>query len=226
MITTIFDSFSQNMRILYSFNIKYKNQSIFMKFLGILLFFNKEFMSKYITTIGNTIYFPNEEFVQNNPEPAICILAHELMHIRQAEKYGKIIFSILYLFPQCLALLALLAPVSLWFLVFLICLAPLPAPWRTKFEREGYTMSLFMFYEQLKINQTTPDKIRASLLEHSQKINNLYFKGSAYWFMWPFGIIFENNIIDIMNGVIESNDAMYKCVRQAYLNALSNTHEY
>ena len=42
--------------------VEFKDESKFMKFLGVLLFFNKEFMSNYSTTIGNTVYFPSRHF--------------------------------------------------------------------------------------------------------------------------------------------------------------------
>ncbi|MCK9567833.1 DUF4157 domain-containing protein [Candidatus Pacearchaeota archaeon] len=221
----IFNTFENEMHKHYSFDIKYKNKSLFMKLLGFLLFFNKGFMTKYITTIGSTIYFTSEDFVNSQNQSAISVLAHELVHIQQAKRYGKVLFSILYLFPQCLAVFALLAPISLWFLLFLLCLAPLPAPWRTKFEVGGYTMSLFVLNEQLIFFQNSPDKIYEILCEESDKINRIYFVGPSYWFMWPFGVSYQlqNNIVDILDGVIGGKDEIYDCVRQSYLNAVSST---
>jgi hypothetical protein len=218
-----FYNFTQQMHTKYTFAIKYKNASLFMKILGFLLFFNKGFMTKYITTIGSNIYFPNEEFISSKNQSAISVLAHELVHIQQAKKYGSILFSILYLFPQCLVVFSLLAPISLWFLLFLICILPLPAPWRMKFEVGGYTMSLFVLNEQLIFFQNQPAQIYERLYKESDKINSAYFVGSAYWFMWPFGVSnqLQNSIVDIRDGVMEGKDEIYSCVKQSYLNTIS-----
>jgi len=227
MSNSAFSAFEQSMHSKYAFTIKYKNKSLFMKLLGLLLFFNKGFMTRYITTIGSTIYFPSEEFVKSKDQSAISVLAHELIHIQQAKAYGTILFSLLYLFPQCLALLAFLAPISLWFLLFLLCLAPLPAPWRMKFEVGGYTMSLYMLNTQLKFFQNPQDKIYEILHSEADRISRNYFVGPAYWFMWPFGVSakLRNNIEDIRDGVIGGKDEIYGCVRQSYLNAVSSTSQ-
>ncbi len=211
-----FDIFKNKMLQYSNFNIKYKNESLFMKFISVLLFFNKDFMTKYITTIGKTIYFPSEEFVVTNPRTSINILAHELVHVTQAEKYGSVIFGLLYLFPQCLALLTLLVPFSLWFLCFLIFLLPFPAPWRAYFEIGGYTMSLFVMNLRLQLNNSSPDYIAEALKTEASNIDRKHFKGSAYWFMWPFGVMNKLRIKDIQDGVISKEDEIYNCVRQAY----------
>ena len=221
-----FNTFAQNMKRYYVFDIKYKDKSFFMKLLGFLLFFNKNFMTSYITTIGNTIYFPNEGYIKNNERSAIGILAHEIVHVEQSEKYGRILFSLMYLFPQCFALLALGAVFAtlwlpmLWCLVFLVFLAPIPAPWRTKFEIDGYTMSLFMINVDLIHRGYTVENIEKELLERSILIDSMHFKGPNYWFMWPFGVrkVFEKKINDICNGVISDTNEIYGRASRSYLN--------
>lgn len=218
----VFKEFESEMHKHYNFDIKYKNQSLFMKFLGTLLFFNKGFMTTFITTIGSTIYFPDEEFILKDEFGSCQILAHELVHVKQANKYSKILFSFLYLFPQCLVFLALLAPISLWFLLFLVCILPIPAPFRTAFEIGGYTMSLFVSYLCGKYVRKISDADLHSYLEASAEyIDKTYFKGPAYWFMWPFGTNLSNKITDIENDVISGTDEIYNCVRQSYLNSVS-----
>ena len=223
MSNRAFEAFEKSMHDKYSFTIKYKDKSLFMKLLGLLLFFNKGFMTKYITTIGSTIYFPNKEFVTSKDQASISILAHELVHIQQAKAYGTVLFSLLYLFPQCLAIFSLLAPFSLWFLLCLVFLAPLPAPWRANFELGGYTMSLYMLNVQLKFFQNPPEKIYEFLNTEADRMSRTYFMGPSYWFMWPFGVgdKLRNSIEDIIAGVIGSKDEIYGCVRQSYLNAVS-----
>ena len=120
-----------------------KDDSAFMKLLGGIMFFNPSFMTSFVTTIGPTTYAPAKDIAANRWE----VIAHEGVHARDSERMGSAAFKLLYLFPQCLAsfaALALLAPLSHWFLlalVFLVCLAPLPAPGRVWAERRGYLMS-------------------------------------------------------------------------------------
>jgi hypothetical protein len=181
-------------------------------------------MTNFVSTIGSTIYFPSKDFVKNNDQSSIILLAHELVHVKQANKYGKILFGLLYLFPQCLVILALLAPFSIWFLLFLVCAAPLPAPFRTYFEIDAYAMSLFVSNSQLKFLKNQPSKIAELLSADATKIDTKYFKSSAYWFMWPLGVSgkLENKIKDIQDDVISGTDAIYDCVRQSYLSATSS----
>jgi hypothetical protein len=222
-----FSDFESNMHMFYSFTVKYKNQSLLMKIIGALLFFNKDFMTKFVTTIGNTIYFPNEEYITNNDQGAIGVLAHELVHVCQANKYSNILFGFMYLFPQCLVLLSLLAVfghVFLWFLLFLAFLVPIPAPWRKNFEVSGYTMSLFVLYLQLRFFKNSDADIARKLCAEAIRIDDAFFKGSAYLFMWPFGVIgeFENKIKDIQAGVISDTDEIYGCVKKSYMNAVAS----
>jgi hypothetical protein len=225
-----FAKFEQNLKRYYVFNIKYKNESWFMKFLAIFVrVFNKNFMTSYVSTIGNTIYFPSKKYIEKNEYAAMAVLAHEIVHVQQSEKYGSLLMGLAYLFPQCLALLSIGAVFAflwlpmLWCLLFLLFLAPLPAPWRKKFELEGYTMSLFM--TDLIMNQLgyTDQSIMTEMSVQAVRINKNQFKGSGYWFMWPFGVEDElvKKIEDIRKGVIEDTSEAYARVRRAYANAVS-----
>lgn len=129
--------------------IEYKTESKLMKFLGFLLFFNKKFMTNFVTTIGNTIYFPDRG---ESSRIMNIIIAHELMHIMdraEANKKFPFLFELKYLFPQVLGLgmaPALLFPLSPWFALFLvfgIFLMPWNAKWRTLYEARGYATTLF-----------------------------------------------------------------------------------
>jgi hypothetical protein len=123
--------------------INYKNESVFMKILGLILFFNKEFMTGYTTVIGKTIYFPSRDWLERSYCRAGKIAAHEFVHMHEVN-------SFLYLFPQILALFSvfsLFSVVSSWFLfslLFLVFLIPWPAYWRTRYELNGYAMNLFL----------------------------------------------------------------------------------
>lgn len=152
-----------------------KQDSWLMRVLGKLLFFNKRFMTDYYTTVGSTIYTPVGE---DNVSDAV--LAHEYVHVYDARKLSLPLFSFLYTFPQCLALLSLgaLAAIwwlpALWFLTALVFLAPIPAPFRAWFEIRGYRMSLLVM--------TEGGPPAEWMLDWASK----YFVGSDYYWMWPF----------------------------------------
>ena len=162
--------------------VKYKTESSFMKLIGKILFFNSTFMTSYTTTIGSTIYFPNREFVNNKEVSSSIIFLHELVHIHDAKKISKPLFTFLYLFPQILALLFFPMLFVSWklALLFLICAAPLPAYFRMKFEKRAYLVSLYVTDKLSKKYNFTAnlDVQKVHLLEQ--------FSTSAYYYMWVF----------------------------------------
>jgi hypothetical protein len=135
-----------------SFEIRYKDESWFMKILGYAMWlFNRQFMTRFTTTIGTKVYFPSRAAVEANPRSYWKTLAHEYVHILDSEKQ-KFWFTVSYLLPQLMGVVALLAfgafvwPKLLWALVALVFFAPWPSPWRSKWELRGYTMSLAVNY--------------------------------------------------------------------------------
>lgn len=134
-----------------SFSVRPKGESALMGFIGAILFFNPSFMTNYTTTLGSTVYFPDNYAPSDD---AARTLAHEGWHVHQAKHIGRIRFSLAYMFPQILAPLALLAVFAIWWtpallaLVFLAALAPLPAPWRAKYEREAYLVTAVLDAEK------------------------------------------------------------------------------
>ncbi len=75
-----------------------------MKFFGALLLpFNREFMTGYVTTLKWTVYFPSEKSIQNNPENAVETLMHEFIHLWDRKQKG-VWFSVEYLSPQIWAI--------------------------------------------------------------------------------------------------------------------------
>jgi hypothetical protein len=159
----------------YSISVKFKDKSLLMKALGKLLFFNPNFMKSYITTLGNTIYFPTEEWLKNNRDSAAASMAHELVHVSDSKEIGLVIFSYTYLFPQVISLLSLFAlgGSSLLWLLFLVFLVPIPSPLRTYWELRGYAMSDAVRYK------TTGNFLPNEFIEKQ-------FLTSAYFWMWPF----------------------------------------
>ena len=192
-------------------NIKYKNESLFMKILSFLLFFNKKFMTEYTTTINSTIYFPSKDFVNKNYITSATIFLHELVHVLDARSYNFIIFSFLYLSPQILAILFLpLLFLNVWIsLVFLLFLLPIPSFFRMKFEKRAYLVSLYALH-QLIINKKVRDN-----LESSKDFYLHQFKSSNYYFMWPFKSLdatFEKSLNDIKANKRPYEDSIFDII--------------
>ena len=147
-----------------------KELSRLHRFIAFILFFNKSYLNRYWTTIGYEMAYPSN--------PVWHVVFHEGVHVRQAEKYTRIGFGFLYLFPQTLAALVVLAPIlSWWWLLALLFLAPLPAPFRMLFELEAYQMSVSI--HQWRNGSTS--KMKRYI---DQIVSN--FTGPGYWFMWPW----------------------------------------
>lgn len=162
-----------------SLQIKYKDQSTFMKILGGILFFNPTFMTTYTTTLGDTVYAPSEQFVTNNQQDFSSILVHECTHMYDNKRLN-FLFTLGYMFPQILSPFSLLLLFVLtWKIVlpiFLLLLLPLPAPWRTYFEQRAYFVGMYA---------------RKQIFGSDPIIDGVYyskfFKNGSYYWMWPFG---------------------------------------
>lgn len=164
------------------FEIRFKNESMWMKLLNVFAqIFNKDFMTKYTTTTGSTVYFPSEEALLRGQAMYAETLAHELVHMVERKKEGAVPNFLRYAFPQILAALAVFALFAFWSpwfllaLVFLLALAPLPAPGRREIELNGYTMSLAVLFW-----------VRGTIPDEAFEFYGKQFTTSAYYFMWPF----------------------------------------
>lgn len=161
-----------------SFEVKEKQKSFFMKFLNVFVWlFNREFMTRFTTTIGNTVYFPEGKSVQSKWRT----LAHEWWHMRRGKEMGQLWHGFVYMLPQSLVLLALLSILAfwfswaLWFLVALVFLLPIPAYFRYLEEFDAYLISLATTYWRYG---HIPDEYVESVAKN--------FYGPNYYFMWPF----------------------------------------
>jgi len=165
------------------FNVKFKDESTFMKVLGKIMFFNKDFMTKYITTIGTTVYFPTRKSYEENPVSTFFTLAHEYVHAWDYIQ-DKVGFILKFLFPQILAKFAIftiLAFFSPWFLLFLLpllFLAPIPSPPRKNIEMRGYGMTLKVWKWYYKMDTEFMKELAAKL--------SVAFTSSAYYYMYPY----------------------------------------
>ncbi len=188
-----------------SLQIKFKDQSGFMKFLSVLLFFNKGFMTDYTTTIGSTVYFPNESFTQSHTTSASIILMHELVHIHDEQKWSRFLFSFLYLTPQILLLLCLPLLLVNWYIalpLLLLFASPLPSWFRMYFEKRAYLTSLYV------LNALSKKQGFPALLSTQEDIWLKQFKSSSYYFMWPFNNL--KNEFDVAVTKIQAGQRPYE----------------
>ena len=72
-----------------------KRNSFLMKCLSKLLFFNKEFMTRYITVIGAKVYVPQMPWKPNAPYTACEVMAHEWVHMKDGKAFGPLFKFIL-----------------------------------------------------------------------------------------------------------------------------------
>lgn len=175
----------------YKIDLQCKDDSRLMKFLNFFVrIFNKNFMTKYVTTVGNKIYFPSLEYMYEDEARAIRLICHELQHILDKEridkKYVTGTFNFAYLFPQILAicslgvLLAFIWPVCLWYLCFLVFLLPFPAKDRINFEVKAYAVSLYCLqlkyeYEGKKFDH----ELHSSVIALNLVGPNYYYAGRS-----------------------------------------------
>jgi len=193
-----------------NFEIRFKDASRWMKFLNFFAqIFNKDFMTRYITTTGPHVYFPSKEYLVAGQDGLVGVLAHELVHMKDRARMGDTRYFLQYAFPQILAVLAVFSIFAIWspwfllFLGFLLALAPLPAPGRRDIELDGYTMSMSVSYWQTK-------NITDAEIEWYAK----QFSGAAYYFMWPLHgrivNIFQVRALSIRTGEVLQNPTFKK----------------
>jgi len=181
------ETVSQIAKSVPGFEIRYKDESWSSKVIAVLVWiFNREYMTRFTTTRYPRVYFPSREYVEASPMTATKILMHEFVHLWDRKQMGWW-FSIGYMLPQALALVFIVGAITCaiwqpWWVAVIsaacgvLCLLPLPAYWRMKFEMRGYTMNMLVnFYRYGFVRESTVEWITKQ------------FTGSAYYFMWPCG---------------------------------------
>jgi len=166
------------------FERKAKADSALMRALAVFLGWigMKTFMEEFSTTMGFTAYLIADHM--NN----ISVILHEGLHAYQCKKYTRPGQGFLYMLPQLVGIVALLASLTLlvfsltgftwswWPLAFLLLFAaPLPAYWRMKFEFNAYCVSMAVRYW---CGGTVDDAYIGRLCDR--------FTNGSYYFMWPF----------------------------------------
>jgi len=174
------------------FTIKRKSESLLMRLLSFVLFFNKGFMKKYVTTIYPTIYVPDWwGFQKSRQELELEILSHEYVHLYDRKRLG-VLFNLIYLSPQVFSVLAIGAFWNLSWLWFLLCLLPWPSPGRTWLEFRGYRANFaFVYWKLLKENPESREKYYTFLENCDITLVIKQFTGSNYYFMFPFRTFLE-----------------------------------
>ena len=148
-----------------TFKIIRKRDNFLMQAINVLLHvftfgYMDEFLTRFVTTIGNTIYVPDYWYDQENYTDAdkCLVLRHERIHMRQRRKYEPLWYTLLYV----------LLPFPMFFAYF-----------RMKFEKEAYEETfrarLDYFPETHYLNENF----------YKQKVIR-YFTSAEYCWMWPF----------------------------------------
>lgn len=138
------------------FIIRRKSHSTFMKVLALLLFFNKAFMTSYVTTIGRWMWTP-ENWDNWDDETKERILRHEAVHLCQQRRLTFPLYALLYL------------------------LLPLPlglAWFRARLEWEAYSETIRSLAESKGLAYVQDVTTRGVFIS--------YFTSGAYGWMWPF----------------------------------------
>lgn len=169
-----FEYLVEEFQKLIPFKIRFKDESELMQVMGIFAtVYSPEFLSRYTTVLGNKVYFPDRTYLQMEDERASRILAHEVVHLLDAERITWPLFYLTYLFPQIFALGVFSFPwIGAWSLLFLLFLLPIPSPIRLLIETRAYAIDVL----------TAPIDQQDRVLEHAVECCNSW----GYFKMWPF----------------------------------------
>lgn len=116
----------------------------------------RDFLTRYVTTIGRTIYVP-AGWERRSPESRYITLRHEAVHLRQFRRYGFVLMAALYLLP----------------------FFPLGLAWgRARLEWEGYAETIRATCEVHGLEAARDPRLHAYVVRQ--------FTGPAYGWMWPF----------------------------------------
>lgn len=121
----------------------------------------REFMTRYHTVIGNTLYVPDAWDATPDVSKVIT-LRHERVHLRQRRRYGDVAMTFLYLVP--------FFPLGL-------------AYGRARIEWEAYTETLRATAELRGLDAARSPEMKRYLVEQ--------FTSGAYGWMWPFPRVVE-----------------------------------
>lgn len=158
------------------FKVVPKSESALMKLInGLLLAISfgqiRGFMTSYATTLGTTVYVPAGWDGQSEGSKVI-LLRHERVHMRQARRLTRPLFSILYLLFFLPAGLA-------WF--------------RARFEMEAYEETIRATFEAYGPQAVRDKAFQARIARQ--------FTGPAYLWMFPFPKTVDRWILEAVERV-------------------------
>lgn len=134
-----------------------------------------DFLSRYTTTIGYTIY-AGDAFFDASAQQQASILRHEAVHMRQRRRLGQLRFSLIYLF---------------W---------PFPvlfAKGRRDLEMEAYEETLKAYFEYYDEFIAIDTGVRARIIGE--------FLGAGYLWMWPWREDIEDWYAAVIQRLLEEN---------------------
>lgn len=131
----------------------------------------RQFMTSFTTTVGTTVYV-TDGWKDSTDESKKILLRHERVHMRQARRLTRPLFSFLYLFVFLPGGLA-------WF--------------RAKFEKEAYEESFRAAYEYYGREHVFSKEFRDHVAKN--------FTGPAYLYMWPFPKTVDKWVLDAVERV-------------------------
>ena len=189
-----FEQFAEELQQLTPYRIRFKDEAWEMQLLNLLvMWFCPEFLTRYTTVIGRTIYFPNRLYVRHHPRSAMRTLAHEAVHLLDQRRWGTGLFALSYLFPQVLGLGLFLFPwIGAYAFLFLIFVAPWPAPFRYYFEARAYALDYL----------TAAPPFRDATLRGIAH----QFESWDYYRMYPFPDAVEAKVLHWARQAEEGND--------------------
>lgn len=158
----VLDGFLKSMNEEFpSFRIIKKSESNFAKALDIALKVvtfggQREFMTRYYTVIGDTLYVP-EGFDDANPIDVVITLRHERIHLRQRRRYTMLGMTIVYMLLPCPLFLAY---------------------GRARLEWEAYTETLRATRDLRGAEAMKSQSLKDRIITQ--------FTSPAYGWMWPF----------------------------------------
>ncbi len=137
----------------------------------------KAFMQSYVTTIGHTVWVPDLWESWDIVKRAV-ILRHERVHMRQQKRYGRLLFSFLYVFP---------------FLPLFL------AYFRARFEMEAYSESIRADAELRGPQHVLTQAYRDWMVSQ--------FVTGAYGWAWPFRKTVEKWVMDAVERAVAERAA-------------------
>lgn len=173
--------------------------------------FNKQVDTGFITVINGQCWFPADYFnaegteMIEEPSRIVEILAHETVHEYDRKRLGTVPFTLLYLFPQILAIFSLLAVLAFWnmnwltCLFFLLFLLPIPAPGRAWLEVRGYKTNMSLG----RLKGWDPNLLSFRIIRDNFMSVNYYYMMPIFEWTAKRLMVFSHETEDVYKTIID-----------------------